>query len=228
MSAGCAPAGAGDLAGALGAAHLTILGGFHPDPPMPHIPAGTGTLLLLGPAEPGFWAHVSAEPEFADGAPDPLDRWSRRTIGRTACALGGKALFPFRGPPWLPFLDWATRCGTAWPSPVGMLVHAEAGLMLSIRGALALRQRLALAPAPAKPCDTCAERPCLSACPVGALGPRGYDTAACHGHLDDAANGCMAAGCAARRACPVSRRYARDPAQSAFHMRAFHRPPCDA
>ena len=28
-------------------------------------------------------------------------------IGRLACAIGAKALFPFGGPPWHPFYAWA-------------------------------------------------------------------------------------------------------------------------
>lgn len=212
-----------DVTGALAGCGLSLLGGLHPEPDAPHLPPGTGTLLLLGPGEPGFWSRVTASPEFADGAADPLDRWSRRVIGDLARALGGTALFPFGGPPWLPFLDWATRSGAFWSSPVGMLVHAEAGLMVSIRGALALGPRLALPAPPPKPCDTCAAQPCRTACPVDALGPKGYDVAACRGWLDGpAGTDCLDIGCAARRACPVSRTYPRDPAQSAFHMRAFH------
>jgi hypothetical protein len=104
-------------------------------------PAGTQTLLLLGPSEPGFWAHITASAEFIDGAPDPIDRWSRRVIGHMACDLGAKALFPFGGPPWHPFIGWAKRSGRAWESPVGFLVHDHAGLMVSYRGALALKDR---------------------------------------------------------------------------------------
>ena len=40
---------------------------------------------------------------------DPLDRWSRRLIERLARELGGRALFPFGGPPFLPFQRWASQ-----------------------------------------------------------------------------------------------------------------------
>lgn len=213
------------IAAAVAAERLAILGAFRPAAG-DGAPPGTGTLVLLGPAEPGFWAHVTAGPEFADGRPDPLDRWSRRVIGRLACGLGGKALFPFGGPPWQPFHAWALRSGRAWASPVGLLVHDAAGLMLSYRGAIALRARLDLPPPPAaRPCDSCDDRPCLRACPAGALGAAGYDVPACRRFLDSPAGAdCLASGCAVRRACPVSARYGRLPEQSAFHMRAFHRP----
>lgn len=202
--------------------HLAVFGGFHPGPD-DRVPHDAGTLLLLGPKEPGFWPHVSAEPEFADQRPDPLDRWSRRIIGQLACDLGAKALFPFGGPPWHPFIAWAKRTDRAWQSPVALLVHDQAGLMVSYRGALALKDRIALPDPPAAaPCETCPQ-PCRSACPVDALQEGRYDTDACHAFLDtpDGAE-CLTQGCRARRACPVSRAYGRNPAQSAFHMAVFH------
>jgi epoxyqueuosine reductase len=209
------------IAAVAGAEALDILGGFHADAD-PALPKGTRTLLLLGPREPGFWAHLTAQAEW-DGAPDPVDRWSRRVIGGMACDLGAKALFPFGGPPWHPFQSWAVRSGRAWESPVRLLVHDTQGLMVSFRGALALKETVDLPPAPVRPCDTCAA-PCLAACPVGALTGAGYDVPACHRFLDRAEGAdCMTGGCLVRRTCPLSQAYARMPKQSAYHMRQFHR-----
>ena len=206
------------------AAHRLMVMGHCATAPEDGLPEDFATLVLLGPAEPGFWPHVTAAPEFADGQPDPLDRWSRRVIGRLACTLGGKARFPFGGPPYAPFLPWALRSGRAWSSPVGMLVHDVAGLMVSYRGAIALRETLPQAPPAPRPCESCVARPCLNACPVGALGgSAGYDTAACHGYLDTkAGTDCLQQGCAVRRACPLSQSYGRLAQQSAYHMRLFH------
>jgi epoxyqueuosine reductase QueG len=97
--------------------------------------------------------------------------------------------------------------------------------MVSFRGALALRERLELpSPPPGPPCETCTDQPCLTACPVGALGGDGYDTTACHDFLDSSAGAdCLSAGCRVRRACPASKQYGRLPDQSAHHMRYFHR-----
>lgn len=203
---------------------LDVFGAFHPGAG-DDAPAGTGTLILLGPREPGFWPHVTATPEFLDGAPDPLDRWSARVIGDLARTFGATALFPFGGPPVRPFIRWALASGRAWQSPVTLLVHDKAGLMLSYRGALALFERLDLPAAPStRPCDTCRDRPCLDACPAHALDAAGYDVAACHAFLDTGAGrACMSQGCEVRRSCPVSRNYGRLPRQSEFHMAHFHR-----
>ncbi|OIQ62951.1 hypothetical protein GALL_555140 [mine drainage metagenome] len=95
--------------------------------------------------------------------------------------------------------------------------------MVSYRGALALRERLDLPASPQRPCDTCAGKPCLTACPAAALTQTGYDVPACHTFLDsDAGANCLTTGCAVRRACPISQRYARVAEQSAYHMRLFH------
>lgn len=182
----------------------------------------SGTLALLGPAGNGFWSHFTQSPEFLDKTPNPLDRWSRRIIGALAETVGGNALFPF-GEPAQPFISWALRSGRCWVSPVGLLIHDEAGLWVSFRGAILMDT---IEPAPTEstnPCDTCADRPCLSTCPVSALSGTGYALATCHTFLDSSAGqDCMERGCAVRRACPVSERHGRAQAQSAFHMRAFH------
>lgn len=188
------------------------------------LPAGTQTLVMIGPREPGFWPQFTQSTEWQDGAPDPMDRWSRRVIGRLACDLGAKALFPFGGPPFHPFYRWALRTGRIWDSPVRLLVHDQAGLWVSFRGALALRDRLDLPPLPARPCDSCATRPCLTACPAGALTGAGYDVPACQAFLArPEGEGCMTQGCAVRRSCPVSAGHARMVDQSAYHMRQFRK-----
>lgn len=203
------------------AEHLDIFGAFHPEPG-DGLPERVKTLLLLGPREPGFWAHATASPEFQDGQGDALDRWSRRVIGTLACDLGAKAYFPFGGPPYRPFIAWAKRTGRAWSSVVGLLVHDHAGLMVSYRGAIGLSQRVDLPPTGDRPCDSCAPKPCKTACPVSALTTAGYDIPTCKHYLgSEEGSDCMNCGCAVRRACPISEGYGRLPEQSAYHMRYF-------
>ena len=207
---------------------LSIRGAFHPAsvdtvPPFPDS-APAATLVLVGNTGPGMWIAFSASDEVADGARDALDRWSRRVVSRLADTFGGAAHFPFGGPPWLPFIRWAQRAGPVYPSPIGPLVHPDFGLWHAYRGAIAFRERLDL-PARddrASPCETCADRPCLSSCPVGAFSARGYDVAGCVAHIESRAGAsCLDAGCLARHACPVGRETAYGAPQAAFHMRAF-------
>ncbi len=197
---------------------LSIFGALHPADL-----DGVGTLILLGPREPGFWATFTGSPEYRDGAPDALDRWSARVIGALAGEIGGRAFFPSDGPPYHPFFRWALDSGRAWQSPVRLLVHDTAGLFASYRGAIGLAERLDLPPVPAaSPCDNCTDMPCLSACPADAMTGEGYDVPACKSFLQtDAGRDCLIGGCLVRCACPVSQSYGRLKDQSAFHMRAF-------
>lgn len=101
-----------DYAAVLSAAqsrHLTISGAFHPSDD-DGTPQGTQTLVLLSPLEPGFWNHFKGTPEAQDSQRDPMDRWSTRIITGLAAECSGTALFPFGGPPWHPFIAWATKC----------------------------------------------------------------------------------------------------------------------
>lgn len=196
-----------------------------PDDP---VPEGTKSIVLLGPREPGFWLHFTGQPEFSDNEPDPLDRWSSRVITQMVSDQSGATILPFGGPPYAPFISWALRSGRAWNSPVSLLVHDTAGLFVSFRGAIALPYALALSIGGSSPCDSCIGQPCLTACPVVALTPAGYDLQACHEYLDTKpGSDCMDAGCAVRRACPLSKSYGRLAAQSAHHMKAFHKCPND-
>ncbi|KZY29390.1 ferredoxin, partial [Roseovarius sp. HI0049] len=165
------------------------------------LPEGVASLVLLGPQEPGFWPAFTATPEYRDGAPDPLDRWSHRVITDMAETLSATPFFPFGGPPYQPFIAWAKASGRAHPSPVGLLVHDTAGLMISYRGALGFAHRIDAPAPPPSPCETCETRPCLTACPVDAFAGGSYDIAACKADLDRPANNCMARGCSVRRAC---------------------------
>lgn len=210
-----------DLQAAAQQRHLTLLGGFHPRPD-DQAPDDCQTLLMLGPDEPGFWPAFTTSPEWLDGGADPMDRWSDRVIGAWAAHLGATPLFPFGGPPFQPFYRWALRTGRIHASPVQFLVHDQAGLFVSFRGALALPFRISLPDPPPNPCITCDSKPCTTACLSGALTTQGYDVPLCKDFLatpGGAEN--MATGCAVRRACPVSQNHGRMPAQSAYHMRQF-------
>ena len=182
----------------------------------------TEAQILIG-AGPQMWPAFTTSLEYRDGAPDPLDRWSKRILNALATERGWATAYPSDGPPYAPFIAWALATKRFWQSPSGMLVHDVAGLMVSIRGAF-LTETAQTQPAAASPCDSCSKQPCATACPVDALSAKhGYNVAACHAYLDtEAGQDCLTKGCKARRACPVSQSFGRDPAQSAFHMRSFH------
>jgi ferredoxin len=192
--------------------------------PADRVPGDPATLVMVGNAGPDMWAAFDGVRDaYADGA-NPLDAWITDVLDAVAADIGATALFPFGGPPHLPFQRWAQRAEPVDPSPLGVLIHPEFGLWHAYRGALAFPEKLELAQADThpSPCDSCADRPCLSACPVGAFASATYDVPACVGHIMGPDSGdCMGQGCQARRACPIGRAYVYTPDQAGFHMRAF-------
>jgi len=199
-------------------------GAFRPVP-ADGVPGTPAILVLVGNAGPAMWRAFTKAVREPVGR-DPLDAWTRAALAPVAEGLGAAALFPFDGPPFLPFQRWAQRAEGLARSPVGPLVHPVHGLWHAYRAAFAFARPFPIPEVPpaANPCATCAGKPCLAACPVSALAPGRYDVAACVAHLDaPAGRDCMAMGCAARRACPVGREYAHGPHQAAFHMAHFRR-----
>ena len=65
------------------------------------------TLVLVGMIGAWNWDAFEQSPEARDGAPDPLDRWSRRNLDGIARLIGAEVLYPFGGPPYWPFPSWA-------------------------------------------------------------------------------------------------------------------------
>lgn len=199
---------------------------------LPALPDGRPAqgLLLVGNAGSALWRSFKDSQEALDGAPDPLDRWTRRKVGGTAARFGLGAVFPFEGPPYFPFQRWAARAEPVFNSPLWLLIHPDYGLWHAYRAALLLPDLpemsadSSVAESRANPCDACEGRPCLSACPVGAFSPSGYDVEACAGHLaTPEGEACLVGGCKARGACPVGSDYMYQPDHLAFHMAAFAR-----
>ena len=212
---------------AIEATGLLMRGAFRPEaedavPPLPDGKAA-GALVLIGNSGSRMWAEFECSPEFTGGE-NRLDRWSSRVIGDLAKRFRATALFPFGGPPYLPFLRWAGKAESLHSSPLGLSIHPRYGLWHAYRGALLFAERLELAECRAEPspCDECWDQPCLDACPVGAFTPSGYNVAACVEHVASPAGcSCLMQGCLARRACPAGREFRYVPAQAEFHMQAF-------
>jgi hypothetical protein len=183
------------------------------------------TVLLLGFTGSAQWPVFAASAEVRDGLPNPLDRWSRRTIGALALECCAHAIYP-SDVPTLPFQQLARRSESVFPSPIGLLISDEWGLWHAYRGALVFPEHLPL-PEPvaaSSPCIECQGQPCLSTCPVEAFGLASYNLEACVQHVaNEQGRDCQELGCRARRACPVGVRFRYLPEQAQFHIDAFIR-----
>ncbi len=187
------------------------------------LPADSPWLALVGNIGSSYWPEFSRSPEYCDGAKDPLDRWSSRIARDIATEFSLQPLYPFDGPPYYPFQQWAQRAEALGQSPIGVMMHPEHGLWHSYRFALlgvdAPAPSIALAESP---CIGCEPKPCLQRCPVGAFDENGYAVKRCADYLRQTPEAeCHALGCLARLACPVAPQLRYRPQQGAFHLRAF-------
>ena len=123
-------------------------------------------------------------------------------------------------------MRWARRAEPVHTSPINLLIHPDYGLWHVYRGALLFTETLALPPVEDRPspCESCAKKPCLRACPADAFQPDRFDAVACVTHVESPAGGnCAERGCLARRACPVGRDWAYPREAGAYHMGAVTR-----
>jgi hypothetical protein len=181
-------------------------------------------LALVGNIGSSYWPMFSRSPEFGDGKAHPLDRWSRRIADGVARELSLQPLFPFEGPPYYPFQQWARRAEGLEQSPIGVMMHPEHGLWHSYRFALlgAGFDAAKAPPAGVSPCVDCELKPCLHSCPVDAFDVGGYAVERCAGYLlDNPGAECNQRGCLARHACPIAPDLRYLDAQGRFHLRAF-------
>lgn len=177
------------------------------------------SILMISPREPDFWYIFVKSKEYMDGQPNPMDRWSKRVLGKIAESKKTNVYFPFDESNIWPFYTWALNCSEVNSSPVKLLVHNEKGLFLSFRGALGLKFSVEQEDKLEPICDSC-HKPCLTSCPVGALGPSGYDVAKCKKYVRSEIGQNCKNGCLVRKACPYGADM-RLSDQSSFHMASF-------
>ena len=231
------PASRARLESALAAHGLRVLGGWEPaaDDVLPALPQSrsVAVIWMVGQVGSECWGAFSSSPFYGDGQPDPMDRWAKSIGNALASELGGSAIYPSDGPPYVPFQQWARRSAPVQTSPLMLQMHPDFGLWHAYRFALASPDlpiddacglvRYATLTNP-DICLNCNGQPCLSACPVEAFTPSGYNVDACATHLHRAeGQTCMQSGCLARRACPVAPGHRYVPEHAAFHMAAFAR-----
>ncbi|MCV0429220.1 MAG: hypothetical protein K5905_27535 [Roseibium sp.] len=213
----------------LAAAGFLCLGGFEPDANagMPEMQGDerTKALLLIGSTGPSLWPVFTRSTEYSDDAPHALDRYTKRVLTDLANTNGFRVLFPFEGPPYYPFQQWAIKCGGFSQSPMGVLAHRDYGPWSGFRAVFLSpdRQPHFIGPATMQgPCETCQDKPCLSVCPANALSREaGYDVPSCRAHLEATENAECLSGCLARRACPFGAEHQQEAATARFHMRSF-------
>jgi hypothetical protein len=189
---------------------------------------GAASAIVIGNGGGAFWRAFVAEQR---DEPEPLDAFTRRMIEERAVPVVTRAcgtpcvVYPFAPPDeTLPFMRLAACAGLGRPSLLGVLVHPVYGPWIALRAALLVPVALT-APRPAAdfdPCPGCRERPCVAACPAGAVSAAGWDVPRCAAYRAQPDDPC-AARCHARFDCVIGREH-RYPAAALAHHQGRVRP----
>ena len=187
--------------------------------------AGARGAVIVGSGGPPFFdGFAGSAPEARDGAPHPLDRFTRRVVEATAdgalgpLGVGHAVYFPFDGAhPVIPFQRLGRAAGLGGPGPLGLQIHPVYGPWWAYRALVVVDRAL---PPGAPPGDGCAgcSAPCVAACPAGAVARAGFSVAACHARRLSA-EPCRLS-CAARIACIRGPGHRYPDEALAFHMAA--------
>ena len=200
---------------------LFCRGGFYPVSG-DQVPIEGKTCIMVGNSGKHFWANFMKSQLKLE---NPLDSWVQVTLSRIAKTFGAQVLFPFTGPPYFPFVDWARKSEEVFISPTGLLIHPKFGLWHAYRGLFVFNE---LIPLPkfgrnsVNPCSQCVDKPCKNVCPVDAITPDTFKSDLCADHIaKSAGSDCAENGCLARRACPIGVNYQYPKEQATFHMASF-------
>jgi len=194
----------------------------------------TGRLLLFAAGGNLFWRRLQAYRDVAGRPlrPDPdqadkhvIDDYCVNQIMDTVSTglleeFNSRLLYPGDCDILLPSLG--DYLGWSIASPLGLGIHPEYGLWWAYRVLCWTDAPLPVDVADtqsASPCSTCAEKPCIAACPADAVSTIDhFDLKACAKYRT-AKNSDCADRCIARLACPVALDQRQDLEQHQYHQR---------
>ncbi|MCB1913309.1 MAG: hypothetical protein H6950_12905 [Zoogloeaceae bacterium] len=174
---------------------------------------GYRQLILIGNAGPALWAAVKAA---GLAGSDPIDDFSLHAVHTWFAEQFGKAprltLYPGDAP--LDLQGLGQLAGWHHPSPFKVGINQDWGSWFAYRVALLADTALPVTEArhSPSPCQGCAGKPCIMACPAAAMSDGDFDLERCIAYRRTPASRC-AAGCVARIACPVGTQHRYDDEQ---------------
>lgn len=177
-------------------------------------------LLLVGNGGGTFWQRSRG---FVARTGHPLDEFAVDTVQRfladAAPGVRYRVLYP--GPSLVPLQTLGRLAGWHHPSPMMVGINDYWGMWYAYRVALVADTDFAPTARvnSVSPCQTCVEKPCLSACPASALDEQeGLRLEPCLDHRMAPASNC-AGTCQARMACPVGLQHRYPDGQIDYHYR---------
>lgn len=188
-----------------------------------HTPLQDCQALLLGNGGTGFWRELSSRHQVQIGADNPVDRYVIETVEKTLNPSDLlKVIYP--GNHFAPLTKLGKLCGWHHVSPLGLGIHGEYGVWFAYRALVLVTRQFEpspLATADANtgrlsPCQRCASKPCITACPASAVSKNGFRVKTCTAHRLADYSSCRLT-CHARSACPVGTQHHYSAEQMAYH-----------
>lgn len=182
--------------------------------------ADYGRLILTGHGGRRLWQQLQ---QVDMSHPDPVDNYSLRLTRQFIHDYLDDAdhLILYPGDPYfIPLQQLGELAGWGRPSPLGQSIHPEFGVWFAHRTAFLINADLPVIRSEKRPrpCDSCAEKPCLTTCPVEAVQPAHFDISTCADFRIQPQSVC-ADRCLARMACPVAPQHRYTLEQIQYHYR---------
>jgi epoxyqueuosine reductase len=163
-------------------------------------------LVVVGHGGRRMWEALQ---EFGMETDDPVDDYSIALTRRFIQEYldGASHLWLYPGTEYIvPLQQLGEAAGWSYPSPLGLGISPVFGVWFAYRTAFLIDADLPLVfeEATPSPCDSCAAKPCIQSCPVGAVQVRmrvSFDVEGCARHRLRRGSPC-ADRCLARMACP--------------------------
>ena len=186
--------------------------------------AAFASLVLFGAGGRRFWDCLQDRLRVGDmHTDDPVDAFSAQLAQSfLAHYLGVTTWFQvYPGPIPVPLQKLGALAGWSHPSPLGVGIHPRFGTWFAYRGAYLIAGALPATPwgTSEAPCAACVGKPCVRACPVGAVRVGGrFELEACIRQRLLPASSCETR-CLSRLACPVGVAHRYTEEQLAYHGR---------
>lgn len=178
-------------------------------------------LVLIGNGGRAFWEALQTS---GIQTADPVDDFSEqitRQFVQNYLPSTAELFWLFPAPHLVPLQQLGQLAGWSHPSPLGLGINHEFGVWFAYRAAFLTTAELPLTTTKhhPSPCDSCAEKPCISHCPAAAVrGLNQFDVPACATYRLAPQSPCTDR-CLSRLACPIAPQHRYSLAQIQYHYR---------
>jgi epoxyqueuosine reductase len=175
-------------------------------------------LILLANGGPVFWQNMKRDPGVKVEEPDPVDNYTTRVVRNF---FGNDAIIVYPRNRMIPLRALGKLAGWHHDSPLGLGIHPIFGLWFAYR-AVIMSHAIFTPVADAidgrseSPCESCRDKPCITACPASAVIESGFEVQRCSDYRMEPDSSCQSR-CISRLACPVGRAHRYVPDQMAYH-----------